>query len=555
MDSLLAKFKPWRLLIVVVGLIAAIYVGTANNGFVWDDTRLIVKNESIGDWQTLPDLFLGQSLFESHGAVNKQHIYYKPLLGLWWMINYHQWGGAMSGSFHLTQLGLHLVNVVLVFFISKKILQVVVSPQSHIKPQALAFWLALLWGLHPGNSESVLYIAAAQEPLYLFWGLLSWLLITHRHGLFDWFKTKHNWPKAKSTNLVLVLVGGCWLASLLSKEAGLVFAPISILLVAVVETDQSWRKFAWVGLITWLVYFFMRFGLAGIGLTSLSPSIPIHRASTYQRLLTVPYVLFEHLRIAAIPKDLFTGNYVVIQHIDVIWVAKLLTIIGVIGLMFTISRGDRLLRWLFFSGIISLGLVSNIFPLDMTFSERWVYLPILFFLWFWLWWGMQRFRWLSYMLIGVALLYAGRVHARIPNWYSEYTLSKHDSQYEVNGYQVAINYAFALIKRGERDEATKWLEKSIQMNPEYWVAYSNLGDYYYRQGDVAKAEDYFLTAIEKGNSATAWENLNVLYYLENNPEFEETIQTGLRYYPNNTKMLYLQRLEATKSAQTTTQEN
>jgi len=544
----LSWLKSWHLVAFICVVITVSYIQVFHNGFVWDDTRLIVTNQGIGDINTLPKLFQGQSLFESYGQIGKKHIYYKPLLGVWWMSNYALWGGAKAWGFHATQLALHLVNVALVFVLVKELAKQYLSDKTSKIPQTLAFWIALLWGLHPANSESIVYVAAGQEPLYLFWGLLSFYLVLKRESLSNWLVEKGKWEAEKSPNLIAVLVGICWLLSLLSKEAGIVVAPIVVLYLVVVAQDQDWKRFAKVLIGTWTVYFLMRFWLGGVALASRSDSIPIHRASFFERLLTIPYVLFEHLRVISFPVDLFTGNFVVIEAVSLDLMLKVVVLVGVFVLMVLLARKDRFLKWLLLSGVLSIGLVSNLFPLDMTFSERWVYLPSLFFIWFWIQFLSKRLVWLAPLLMIIVSLFAVRVYARVPNWQSEYTLAQHDKDYDVDGFQVAINYGMGLADQGRLDEAIEWWEKSIEMNPEYWVAYNNLGTAYLDKGEPERAKEYFLKVIELSNSALGWENLAVLYWQENDPSLIQTLQQGLQYYPGNQKLRLIYARAASPSA-------
>ena len=91
-----------------------------------------------------------------------------------------------------------------------------------------------------------------------------------------------------------------------------------------------------------------------------------------------------------------------------------------------------------------------------------------------------------------------------------------------------------LYRRGEIEEAGKHFEKSIEMSPNWWTNYNNLGAYWETKGDLSKAEDLYLTAVVNGNYYLAVENYARILYKEKKYEELETFLTKyLPIYPNN----------------------
>lgn len=101
-------------LIFLILVCSLVYGNSLLNNFVWDDEEQVVNNPYIRSFANLPTVFQG-STFNTGGA-GLSGWYYKPLMTLWFMVNYHLWGLSPFG-FHFTQLTLHLVNSVLVFLI------------------------------------------------------------------------------------------------------------------------------------------------------------------------------------------------------------------------------------------------------------------------------------------------------------------------------------------------------------------------------------------------------------------------------------------------------
>ena len=108
--------KVLILIILLVGFL--VYVNILGNGFVWDDEEQVVNNPYIKSFTYLSKIFTG-STFQTGGA-GLSGWYFKPLMSLWFMVNYSLFGKNAWG-FHLTQLLLHLINVALVFLIFQKL--------------------------------------------------------------------------------------------------------------------------------------------------------------------------------------------------------------------------------------------------------------------------------------------------------------------------------------------------------------------------------------------------------------------------------------------------
>lgn len=69
-------------------------------------------------------------------------------------------------------------------------------------------------------------------------------------------------------------------------------------------------------------------------------------------------------------------------------------------------------------------------------------------------------------------------------------------------------------KLGNQDKAEETYRRAIDLKPNYWAAYSNLGVFYYHQGRNAEAEKMFLRSTElMMESILDYNNLMAVYYL------------------------------------------
>ncbi|MBI5541910.1 MAG: tetratricopeptide repeat protein [Bacteroidia bacterium] len=144
------KFWFWGMLAIVV----LVYLPSLFNGFTnWDDPAYITKNEFIKG--------LGfENLKAMFGEFHNGH--YHPLTWLSLAINY-SFSELNSFGYHLTNMIIHLFNVVLVFLFIKKLSQ-------HWQ---VAILTALLFGIHPLSVESVAWVTERKNVLYTFFFLFS----------------------------------------------------------------------------------------------------------------------------------------------------------------------------------------------------------------------------------------------------------------------------------------------------------------------------------------------------------------------------------------------
>jgi hypothetical protein len=182
-------------LLASVAIAALCFFPMLSNGFTnWDDESYVIKNALLRgpDW---PGIF-------SQEVVGNYH----PLTIATLAINY-QLTGLEASSYLLTNYFLHLINIALVFQF------VYLISDSKTK---VAFFVALIFGIHPMHVESVVWIAERKDVLYTFFFLLS--LIKYLHYL----------QSGKKINYWLCFL--FFLLSLFSKPAAIVLPLVLLLL-------------------------------------------------------------------------------------------------------------------------------------------------------------------------------------------------------------------------------------------------------------------------------------------------------------------------------------
>jgi glycerol uptake facilitator-like aquaporin len=276
------------LIIFIFGLL--VYVNSLSNGFIWDDEEQVINNPFIQNWGNLPTIFSGSTF--STGGAGLSGWYYKPLMTLWFMFNFSLLKLKPLG-WHFFQIVIHLINSTLVFLVFKQVSKKLGQNRAKIG----SFFAALIFAIHPANTESVVYIAASQEVLYTFFLLLIFWFLLRR-------KTTA-WTNQFVPSFLFFL-------ALLSKESAIIGLPLISLYLFFFDKRTL---FPWLrnSLLVFLFYLYLRVFIARIPLKA-PPLSPISQAILKHRLLTIPFEIFSYIRLIFFPKILTISQHQVIKN-------------------------------------------------------------------------------------------------------------------------------------------------------------------------------------------------------------------------------------------------
>ncbi|OGR09443.1 MAG: hypothetical protein A2341_18175 [Deltaproteobacteria bacterium RIFOXYB12_FULL_58_9] len=188
-DSPVRLFLRSRVVeIALIATVVAVYFGTWNNPFVFDDMRSVVANPSLRD----PNNLVFALVFER----------FRPLTNLSYFLEYRLWGLDAAG-YHATNIALHAANSVLVYRLFCRLDGCRTEQRSHF-----AAVVALVFAAHPMATSAVGYISARSELLAAFFVLAS--LIAFCSG----------WERQSKGLVALGWV--LWAFALFTKESGAV---------------------------------------------------------------------------------------------------------------------------------------------------------------------------------------------------------------------------------------------------------------------------------------------------------------------------------------------
>jgi hypothetical protein len=182
----------WARPLAAAALSVLLYASTLDNPFVYDDYRLIVENPTIQQLSDLAAVFLRDIT--------------RPLVNLTYIADTAIWGSTPFG-YHLTNVVLHGLNVVLMFWVAfgaaedwrrKGGGRVGFGPS----PVVVATATSLLVAAHPALTQAVGYVTGRSELLYGCFALCAWSAARRwMHGGSGW------WCAGAVSSWLLALAG------------------------------------------------------------------------------------------------------------------------------------------------------------------------------------------------------------------------------------------------------------------------------------------------------------------------------------------------------------
>jgi len=505
-------FSPGFILALLLGIISVIvYANTLSNGFVLDDHVAIqdnglVKKGLAGISELLVTPYHRGWNIEPHDNL------YRPLSLVMFAMEYQ--------VFELNPAPYHLFNI-LVFAGCVILLFRFLDTLFEKKKTGVAFIASLLFALHPIHTEVVANIKSRDELLSFFFAFLCL-------NLFLKYSQSGRW-------LSLLTGSFCFLLSLLSKETAITFCVV-IPIIFFFYSNEHKRLSARICLSTAAVAVIFLVGrflviryyqvsdvhqidlienaLANPNLSSESRlATAIFILGYYIRLLLAPYPLLCDYSYNSIPYVHFSNPFVLLSLLVYISLGAF----AIIRLLKK-HKGPYAFGVLFF--LITLLLFSNIFfLLDATMAER-----FLFF-------GSAGFCLVVALLMeqmagkvagaGITILknpkvwgvivplsvvYAIITINRNGDWSDNYRLyttdlEKASNDSRLNYYVADFLYAHLpdrtdIAKRTEtRDYAVSLLNKATQINPDYTIAYYDLGSFYFVFNNFDSAELNYKKAL------------------------------------------------------------
>jgi protein O-mannosyl-transferase len=424
--------------IVCVALVAVCYANSVPNAFILDDILIVGANERIRHIDPLA--FLLQSYW---GDLNHAGIY-RPLTIFTFSLEYPVWG-VWAPGFRLTNLLLHALNGLLVFLLARGLL----------KSAAAALAAAVIYVVHPAQTEAVVSIVGRAELLAATFFFAAWLA----------FRNGKTWLSA----LAYVL-------AVLAKESAVTFPAIVMLEMALTQGGvrkvlESWRRFA-VLAVTGVAYLGLRFYvLGGLGIPATGQYLN-GTLTLAERWMTSGRVFLEYFRLLLAPTQMasdYDFNSVPVAGLRD-WDAWL-GLIVVAGLMVLAAlqakRRPALSIGILFFFIVLLPVSNWIMPIALLMAERFLYTPIFGFALVagLIWAGIENQR--ARHLIAGGFVTLAALLCISHNYVWQDTLTFHENAVRVvpNNARARLGYGFALLRMDKAEEARQQFQEGLRILP------------------------------------------------------------------------------------------
>jgi tetratricopeptide (TPR) repeat protein len=496
---------------------AALYLGTLEHGFVWDDLSILMANDSLADWSKLGSNLAPGFFHEPSGGELRD--YWRPVVVLSHMVDRALFAEAAWGP-HLVNALLHAATAVLALLLC----------QVWTRSGRWALAVGLLFAVHPVHVEAVAWVSGRSDLLMgLFVALALWA--DSLHG-----RTRRvHWQ---------ILALASYALALLAKEAAIVLP--ALVAARVLLAPDAWGA---IGrsikntivavapfLAVTLLLLWVRFGLLGAALPAgAAPSV-----GRWSRVWTWWGALWLYLELLVWPAKL-----TILHQVDVVrdaleprlW-AGLLACLGLLTIGWRLRR--RAPAAAFGVAILLIGLaplsnflvpVSRQAGADFPLAERFLYVPSLGFcilaawvLTLWLPGQVGRLvprvaaptgrpaaawpeRTALAVTLGVVLVMGARSASRIGAWASDLTLFEAAVRESPASYLAHLNHASAQAeaaefeadpnRRRERLEtARRHYQEAAAIAPDDFHVHYDLGNLLLATGLADDAESSYRRALE-----------------------------------------------------------
>jgi tetratricopeptide (TPR) repeat protein len=539
-----ADRKKWLLVLVLAGVTLVTYWSVTAHGFInYDDPEYVTANPHVQGGLTWSNFVWALT---SSAASN-----WHPVTWLTHMIDAELWGLNPAGH-HLTNLLLHLINVLLLFLLLFRM-------TNALWPCAAA---AALFAVHPLNVQSVAWVAERKNVLStLFWllTLIAYCRYVQKPGKKRYLITAGflilglmSKPMLVTLPFVLLLMDYWPLGRFTADRMRCVVEKIPLLALAAASI--------------FMTVIAQHAGGAVASMEALPLGLRLENA-------LVSYVKYIYLMLWPVPLAIFYPHPRAALSLWPVAGAALF-LLGITVLVFWKGRHFPylVLGWLWYLGTL-IPVIGILQVGDQAIADRYAYVPLIGLFIIVAWgaadWASRkagRRRGISWAAISVVAVLAIASWHQLTYWESSLSIFQRALALTGNNYVAHHNVGVALFEAGQVDaaidhfqtsiqispkaetqfslavaleqksrssEAMSHYQESLRINPNYFMAHVNLGSLLYRAGQVGEATDHYLRANQIQPSPMAYFNLGVIY--QESGQWEEAIHAyreALKLNPN-----------------------
>ena len=470
------KYKQNLLVLLLFTLAVAIFYGnTLKNDFVFDNHDTIEHNPYVTSLKYIPRVF-----------TSAPFLYYRPLLSISDIVTYQI--SPKPWMFHLVNLIYFAADVFLVFLLAKLL----------TKKSLVGIFAALLFLIHPINTEAVNWVSVPD--------LLSTVFILLTVICYFLYRTK---PKAK----YLVYTGLLYACGIFSKEPAILVPAMFLVLDLFYFKKKVSALFQWKNLKPYIISlailifclglrFYFLHGLGGAGGVT-------HNFTAIQKvyLFFYSFALYVQKLFWPIPlSDLYNAP-TIFNFLSAKFFTYVFVFIMYICLCFLAWKKHwfSTLFGLIWFLIFLLPSLLFLNALVVTFAERYLFTPVVGFsiivaaLLGQLWKKGKNAKVLIIVILSVISLASFVViYQRNNYWVDDINIYKESLKKEPNSDAFNYDLAVAYLNKGDSASAEKIFKEMIKLGTggSLYKVYNNLGNIYRKKGDLNQAIKYYQSSIK-----------------------------------------------------------
>jgi len=479
--------KTHYALLILLSLTFLAYAAILNNQFVWDDFEFIVQWETPRNLQNFPEFLKGVTPPGHEGV-------YRPIRTILYSIAIHIFGIENPFPYHLQGLLLHLGITTVIYFIVKKLSN---NP-------LLSLLTAIIFGLHPIHTENIAFATANFDLYGILFMFASYLLYLYSER------------GKKRIQLVCALVFA--FLAIFTNELTLpliVFIFITDFLLTSKSTVKKTLPIYGLFLLPTILYFFIRFILV---------DIPTRTGflvdSFFFTMLTMTKVFLRYIILLILPLDLnviptiapgitsLEAEESAVFSQSVFEAQSIITILIIVGLIASIVflyKSHKIASFALLWIVVAMLPFSNIIPVGILFSERYLYIAsfgVCLFAAYWFVYVVEHKNIptvIKNVTLGLLIIllsfYFIRTVLRNNDWQNSVVLWEQTISQSPNNADMYNNAGIAYSQAGENERAIEKFRKAIEIHPNDARYHANMALSLWNSGQFYEA----LSAWEEAN--------------------------------------------------------
>ncbi|MFL6538060.1 MAG: tetratricopeptide repeat protein [Chthoniobacterales bacterium] len=473
------RLKKLLPLIAIVVAVCAAYAPVVRDGFVWDDTALILRDPLIRSWRLIPEGF--QHFLFTDATPSD---FYRPIQRLTYTFEYWAFA-ARPAAYHVTSVLCHVLAALAFLLFANEFLGRFAIEER--RRRVAVFFATLAWAVHPLHHGAVAYVSGRADPLSAAFGFAAL-----------YFALRSDRTAGAAVWRFSIAAAALFLCSALSKEMGLIFPA---LWCAIIITGKQWRDLVrWGGVTAAMLVIYASLRLAAEHIPApriqtpppplVRPIIAARALAEYAGLLVLPINLHVERDVETKPDPKNPDSAKIAAWRELETLAGMIVMGGWLFWIWRSRKRDAAVFTILVCGLLAYLPISGALLLNAGIAEHWIYLPSAFVL---LAAAVELSRRAGFVIAAFAgawlVSLATTTFRHTFDWKDQQTFFSRTIAAGGDSARMLINLAIVEISDGKLEDAKKHLGQALEKAPKNPLAVINLAAVAVRQKDFKRAHE------------------------------------------------------------------